>query len=344
MTPDPWPFAPWVRVDRGGRPEALLQGALVVMDDIGRPLAHSGDPGWSTYARSSLKMIQALPLVRSGAADRFGLEPRHLALCCASHSGEPAHVATAREILARCGSDESVLHCGPHPPFHDESAAELVRRGETPLAIHSDCSGKHAGMIATCVHRGWPVETYWQPDHPLQLEIRLTLGELADVEDLPFAIDGCGVPTFFLPIDRFAHALARFVAGTGPAAPDANHTGRLFDAMVAHPEMVGGTGRYCTELARATNRPTLAKGGAEGIYAAAWRDDDGRGVALVAKAASGDERCREFAVTEAMAQLGCLDDDGLARLAPFHTAPLRNWAGEVVGERVALLELERPDR
>jgi L-asparaginase II len=344
IAPKPWPFEPWVRVDRGGRPEAILQGALVVVDDRGRELARSGDPSWGTYLRSSVKMIQALPLVRSGAADRFGLTPRHLAVCCASHHGEPMHVAAVREVLAACGRDESVLHCGPHPPFHAASAAELVRRGEPYRPIHSDCSGKHSGMITTCVHRGWPVETYWEGDHPIQREIRATLAALAGIDEPPFAIDGCGVPTFFLALESFALAVARFAAGAGPAEKDAAHTARLFDAMRTHPEMVAGTDGFCTELMRAANRPLIAKGGAEGLYVAAWREDDGRGVALVAKAAAGDARCRSFSVTEALSQLGLLDEAGLARLAPFHRGPVRNWAGTEVGELVSLLALEGPGR
>lgn len=340
----PWPFAPWVRVDRGGRPEAILLGALVVMDSAGRELARSGDPEWGTYLRSSVKMIQALPLLRSGAADAFGLEPRHLAVCCASHHGEPMHVAAVREILARCGQDESVLHCGAHPPYHAPAAAELIRRGEEPGRIHSDCSGKHSGMIATSVHRGWPVETYWQPEHPVQREIRGALAAYAEIDEPPFAIDGCGLPTFFLSLERFALAVAHFVAGAGPAEADAAHTARLFDAMTTHPEMVAGTDGYCTELMRAANRPLIAKGGAEGLYLAAWREDDGRGVALVAKAAAGDARCRSFAVTEALSRLGLLDEAGLARLAPFHRGPVRNWAGTEVGELVPLLELDGPGR
>ncbi|MBZ0269131.1 asparaginase, partial [bacterium] len=200
------PFVPLVRLDRGGRAEVTMHGAVVVADDAGNVRAACGDPGVPTYLRSSVKMIQALPLVRSGAADAFALTPRHLAVCCASHSGEEKHTAAVREILAACGRSEDDLHCGPHPPFHRGSAEELIRRGEAPAAIHSDCSGKHAGMIAACVHRGWPVDGYWQGDHPLQEEIRATLARLAGIEPPPFAIDGCGVPTFYVPLGAFAFA------------------------------------------------------------------------------------------------------------------------------------------
>ncbi len=333
-------YAPWVRIDRGERTEALHAGALVVVDDLDRERAALGSPAAQTYLRSSVKMFQALPLVESGAADAFGFEAEHLALACASHSGEPFHVEGVREMLRRCGRTEEDLHCGPHAPEHAPSAEALARSGESPARIHNGCSGKHAGMIATCVHRGWPVDTYWQPNHPLQTEIRRTLGTLAGVtpEAVPIAIDGCGVPTFHLSLREFARAGARFVAGTGPARALAASTHRLGEAMRSHPESVAGSGRFCTMLMRAAPRPLLGKGGAEGLYLAAWREEE-RGVALVAKAAAGDSRSVNFAVAEALHQLRVLDDEALVELAEHHRGPVRNWAGEPVGERHALFEL-----
>jgi L-asparaginase II len=339
--PEPWPFRPWVGVERGGHLESVHDGLLVVVDDRGEVRASWGDPSWRSFLRSSAKMMQALPLVESGAADRFGLEARHLALCCASHSGEPVHVGGVREILSRAGLDEGLLHCGPHAPVHGDSARELVRLGERPRSIHNNCSGKHAGMLAACAHRGWDVAGYWKPDHPLQREILAALGELADVDPdtIEHGVDGCGVPAFRMPAVRFAHALARFAATNGAARRHAGAAARLFAAMTAHPELVGGSGRFCTELPRAARRPLLAKAGAEGFYAVAWREEPGRGVALAAKAAAGDSRSRDFAVTEALRQLGILDADGVERLAPFHSGPLRNHAGEAVGRLTSLMDL-----
>jgi L-asparaginase II len=330
-----------VGVERGGFLESVHDGLLVVVDDRGEERARWGDPSWTSFLRSSAKMIQALPLVESGAADAFGLEPEHLALCCASHSGEPVHVDGVREILARAGVKESLLHCGPHAPVHGPSAADLVRSGEPPGAIHNNCSGKHAGMLATCAHRGWPATGYWKAEHPLQREIVLGLAELADVDpaSIGHGVDGCGVPAFRLPVERFAHALARFAAGNGAAGRHSDAAARLFAAMTEHPERVGGTGRFCTELPRAARRPLLAKAGAEGFYAAAWREDSGRGVALAAKSAGGDSRSRDFAVTEALRQLGVLDADGVERLSPFHAGPLRTHAGEPVGRLTSLMDL-----
>lgn len=343
----PSPFRPWVHVVRGGHVESVHEGILVVVDDEGNVRATWGDPEWPTFLRSSLKMFQAIPVVESGAADAFGYGPRHLALVCASHNGEPEHVELARDLLFRAGRSESELRCGAHPPAHDSTRREMTRRSERWAAIHNNCSGKHAGMLSVCTRRSWDVSTYLTPEHPLQREIVSVFAEYADLDaaKIPLGIDGCGVPTLYAPIAAFARALARFAgAGAGrrahpSMAPHAAAAARLFDAMTSHPELVGGTGRFCTELPRAAGRPLLAKAGAEGFYAVAWREPDGRGVALAAKAAAGDSRSRDFAVTEALLQLGVLSADGAGRLAPFHAGPMKNHAGTVVGKMESAMEL-----
>jgi L-asparaginase II len=332
-----------VRVDRGGYPESFHEGLLVVVDDRGEVRAAWGDPQWPAFPRSSAKPIQALALVESGAADAFRLREEHLALCCASHSGEPVHVRGVREILSRIGLDESHLHCGAHAPVHAGSAHELLRLGEEPSAVHNNCSGKHAGMLACCVRRGWETSRYWDPEHPLQREIVSTLASLSDSDPpaIAYGVDGCGVPAFRLPVFRFALALARCASTNGAAGPHAEPAARVLAAMRAHPELVGGSGRFCTELPRAATRPLVAKAGAEGYYAVAWNEDSGRGVALAVKSAGGDSRSRDFVVTEALHQLGLLGAAGLRRLAPFHSGPTRNHGGDVVGRLTSLMDLGR---
>jgi L-asparaginase II len=334
-----WPFRPWVCVERGGRAESYHAGILVVVDDESTVRASWGDPQWPSYLRSSLKMIQALPLVESGAADAFGLTPRELAIACASHRGAAAHVEAAARILQCAGLGPEHLLCGAHAPYDRKSRQDLVRRGESPSPLHNNCSGKHAGMLATCAHRGWDLASYQRADHPLQREIATALATLAGLEEpLEHAVDGCGVPTFRIPLVRFGIALARFVSGRGPGGAHHQAACRLFDAMHQHPDMISGKGGFCTEVAQAANRPILAKGGAEGMYGVAWREDAGRGVALVAKDAAGESRGRDFAVVEAMRQLGLLDARGLERMSSFHSAPLRNHAGTEVGRLVAMFD------
>ncbi len=332
------PFRPWVRIERGGFPESVGAGALLVVDEDGCVRASWGDPGASVFPRSSAKPFQALPLVASGAVDALGLTAPLVALCAASHSGEPVHVEGVTAILRAAGADESLLHCGPHAPSHAGSAEALVRAGEAPRRIHNNCSGKHAGMIAAATHRGEDPATYWRPDHPLQGDIRRALSELAGVDAVAVAhaVDGCGVPAWRLPLAAVARAGARLASRRGAAGAWADAGARIFDAMAAHPGMVAGTGRFDTVLGEATGRTLLTKGGAEGFQLVAWREPDGRGVALCAKSAAGDARTGNFAVVETLCRLGVIGAGALPALARFHRGPLRNHAGEDVGRMVSL--------
>jgi L-asparaginase II len=335
------PFRPWAVVERAGQPESFHEGLLAVVDDAGKTRASWGEPDFPVFLRSSLKMVQAIPFVESLACDAPGLGPQHIAISCSSHCGESFHIAAVQEILESAGLTPEALACGAHWPLHEESRHELVRRGEKARPIHNNCSGKHAGMLATCVRRGWDIKEYLRAEHPLQREIAAILAELAEVDlsSIPHGVDGCGVPTFRLSSVAFARALARFVSrrtlGRHSAAAS-----RTLDAMRAHPEMVAGTGRFCTLLMKSLDRPALAKGGAEGLYVVAWRERSGEGVALCAKSASGDSRSRDFAVTEALFQLGLLDEPGLERLARFHRGALRNYSGTIVGRMISLLNLK----
>jgi L-asparaginase II len=331
-------------VERGGLPESEHAGVLAVADDEGELRAAWGDPEVAVFPRSSAKPLQAVPLVESGAADALGLTPAQIAVCCASHSGEDVHLAAVRAVLEAAGASESVFRCGAHAPLHEESARALVRRGEAPRPIHNNCSGKHAGMIATCAHLRHDVPGYWRADHPLQLEIRAILAELGGVPagSIRRAVDGCGVPAWFLPLVAVARAVARLASGRGAAGRHAAASERVFDAMWRHPEMVAGKERFDTELVLAAGRPLLSKGGAEGFHVVAWREEDGRGVGLAAKAAAGDARSGDFAVVETLRRLRVLDDSACTRLSRFHAGPIRNHAGEDVGRLASLFEPSEP--
>ena len=162
---------PLVAVTRGRQPESVHRGAVVVVDPSGRLRYAAGDQALPLYLRSSAKPLQAIPLVESGAADRFDLTERELAVICGSHSGEPMHLDAVRAILAKAGLDEGMLQCGAHPPLDAAQAAALISTGQPPAPIHNNCSGKHAGMLAACRFRDWPVDSYLDPHHPLQRNI-----------------------------------------------------------------------------------------------------------------------------------------------------------------------------
>jgi L-asparaginase II len=288
------------------------------------------------FARSAIKPLQALPLIELGVTDRYGLSERELALCCASHSGEEYHTEAARSILRKIGVDETALACGPHAPFHEPSAAALSSSGVEPGRIHNNCSGKHAGMLALARCQGWPIAGYQQAAHPVQKLMLETVARWTAMaeEEIPIAVDGCGVATFALPLRRMAGAFARLAAAArrGDAAP-----ARIVEAMTRHPAYVAGSGRLCSAVMRAADGRLIAKTGAEGVYCAAVPGAE-LGVAL--KVEDGAKRAAEPAVLAVLRALGLLSDDAMADLAEFASPTIRNTRGEVVGAIRPAIELQ----
>jgi L-asparaginase II len=272
--------APVAAVWRGDQIESVHHGRYVVCDTQGEIKDSLGDPKSYVYLRSSAKPFQALPLIFSGAADAFGLTEEELAVACASHSAEPRHLSAVRSILRRAGLSEDDLQNGAHPPRHVLTAARLARNGEKPRPIHGNCSGKHAGMLAVCVHAGWDPAGYRDPEGPLQKLVRRTVAKLCglETESIQIAGDGCGVPVFALPLQNLALGFTRLATGGAEDFPEdlLEATLRVRDAMRAHPFMVAGTGRFDTRLMEETD--LIAKSGAEGVFAAG--DPEGWGLAL----------------------------------------------------------------
>ena len=313
---------------RSGHVESVHRVHVAVVDAAGALVARAGDPQLVTFWRSASKAFQALPLVQDGAAEAYGYGPRELALACASHSSEPVHRELALRMLALAGNGEAQLACGPHPPLSQAVAEAALREGVTPTAHWSNCSGKHAGMLALARHRGWPLEGYARQGHPLQERL---LDEVARWSGTPRgdilqAVDGCTAVNFGLPLRAMATAFARLATSQEPAAR------RLCEAMVLHPELVAGTGRLCTELMALAKGSVLAKVGAEGIYSAAVVPL-GLGIAL--KVEDGDMRCSPPALLRVLGELleraggrAALD---LGPLAHHAEPPLRTTRGEQVG-------------
>ena len=288
---------------RNGRSQAVHTGHAVLLGRGGKVLRSWGDPGTQAYWRSSLKPIQAEALVATGAADRFGLGPDLLAVACASHSGEPRHVAGARAILAAAGLSEKDLQCGPHEPYGGRLSGPEPAGGWT--SIHNNCSGKHAAMLAACVHNGWPTETYLDPENPLQRRVRALVGDLTG-EPVAWGVDGCSAPTFWSSLAGMARAWQRH---------DQTAAGRrAYDAMAADPFMVGGTGRFCTALLQAGKGGLLGKVGAAGLYVALHRPT---GQAFALKVAAGARDAHELAAAHLADAAGWLDEDARALLRPW---------------------------
>jgi L-asparaginase II len=325
-----------VEVRRGAIVESRHRGAIVIAEPDGHVVKHLGDDGFVTSTRSTIKPIQAIPFITSGAADHFNVDERELAVVCASHEGEPIHTETVAGMLARAGLDESALRCGAHAPYNAETARKLEAGGLPFTQLHNNCSGKHTGMLMTAVLRGLPLDDYVSAEHPVQREIVSTFARMADLdENLPTAIDGCSAPTFGVPLRSLAVAFARLVnpSDEDPAAARATH--RIVAAMINHPEMVGGTkGRFDTELLRAGHGKLVCKIGAEASYSVGVlpceRFPRGAGIAL--KMEDGSYRGLGPTVVETLAQLGVLNEDEVGQLARYHRPLVENRRGVNVGE------------
>ena len=326
-------YVPLVEVRRGGTAESVHFGAIAVVDAGGRTIASAGDLATPVVLRSTAKPAQVLPLLDSGAAERFGFSEEEIAVMIGSHGGEPFHVEAVRSILKKAGLQQTALLCGAHAPNHKPSAQAMRRLGQHPSALHNNCSGKHAGMLALAVHLGAPVAAYLDPEHPVQTRIRSRLEALAGLDPgtAGMAIDGCSAPTFIMPLGSLALLYARLPAGEGDGGTPGAATRRAVAAMRRHPEMIAGSDRLCTELMRRGRGGLIAKIGAEGMYGMAF-ERDGRSLGIALKIADGDgQRARFGAALEALHQLGALSAGDKAALRERFVGEVRNHRGLLVG-------------
>lgn len=340
-----------VEVSRGAIVESRHRGAIVLADPDAKILAQIGDANLVTSMRSAIKPIQALPIITSGAADHFHLTDREMAAACASHEGELIHTETVAGMLARAGLDESALLCGAHAPYNADRAKELERDGLPFNQLHNNCSGKHAGMLMTAVYRDLSINDYVSVEHPIQREIITTFARLGDLdENFPTAIDGCSAPTFGVPLRSLAVAFARLVNSASDKPSKvlldtvlANAAKRAVRAITQYPEMIGGTtGRFDTELLRASSGKLICKIGAEAVYAIGILPCERfpRGAGLALKMEDGSYRGLAPAVIETLVQLGVLDKEETARLNSFYRPILDNRRGLLVGEVRAIFNFE----
>jgi L-asparaginase II len=318
-----------VEVTRGKLVESRHRGAVAVVDADGGRVFTLGDVETPIYPRSAVKALQALALVESGAADRFAFGDEELALACASHAGEPGHVAGVARMLACAGLPETALQCGTHPPMHKPSAEAITRAGKQPSSLHHNCSGKHAGFLCAACAMDADVGSYCSASHLVQLEVRAALENMSGT---PFAgehvgIDGCSVPTFALPLTALARAFARLGTGQGLAAKRAAAARRLRLACAAKPWHVAGTGMFVTEIMQRFGERVFVKTGAEGAYCAALPE---RGLGIAVKCEDGAGRAAEAATAAVIARF--VDGDERAFLERFARCPVRNWRGIAVGE------------
>ena len=316
-----------VVVERGRTEESRHRVHAVVAEASGAVVRCWGDSDRVVLLRSAAKPFQAVPLIEDGAADHFGLAEKEIALCCGSHNSEDVHVATARSILAKAGVAESRLACGPHRPLLSRRAREMAEAGVRPSPVTSNCSGKHAGMLALAAHHGWPLDGYEGPDHPVQRriarEVDRWMGTSAQAE-AAWEVDGCGVPTFAVPMAVAAVGAARLAVASRAPGP----AQRVVGAMTRHPFMVAGTKRLCTRLMEEERGRLFAKVGAEGIYVAG---DPERGVGVALKVEDGAWRAAPPALMAVLDRAGLLSPGVAETLAEFASPSLTNTLGDAVG-------------
>jgi L-asparaginase II len=324
---------------RGGIVESMHRGAIAIVDADGSLHTATGDIERPVFPRSAVKVLQALPLVQSGAAERFGLVDEELALACASHGGEPRHAETAAGMLAKAGVDAQALECGTHWPYHDAAIKALAAAGASPSALHNNCSGKHAGFVCVgclmAADRGADVRGflrgYVQPDHPVMREVTASLESTTGyrLADAARGVDGCSIPTYAVPLRHLAHAFAKVATGVGLSAGQAAAALRLRRAVAAAPFMVAGSGRFDTRVMQALGERVFCKVGAEGVHCAAL-PELGLGVAI--KMDDGNNaRAVEVVMAAVIRRLLPMEGEAATLLQSLADVALRNWNGIEVG-------------
>ena len=326
-------LVPLIETYRGGTLENQHFGVVAVVDSQGRVLAHAGDPQRLVFTRSTLKALQALPLMEAGGPKLFGFAREQVAMMCASHSGEAMHVTQVQGMLDKTGLSTGTLQCGCHVPYFTELGLPAGKFDER----HNNCSGKHAGFLAWCVQHGQPVANYLAPAHPLQQAIRRDVARAVGLaaDDLKMGIDGCSAPNFAMPLASLARGYARLATGAADSEFGESFA-QLADAMTAHPDLVSGTGRSDQAFMRAGRGDWVTKVGAEGVQAFASRS---RQQAFAIKMVDGNKVALFAAVVAVLDQLGWLDARQREELRPWRAEAIANARGTQVGERKPVFTL-----
>lgn len=311
-----------IQLIRGNAVESRHRVHAVVMDQAGKKNHHWGNGSLPVFPRSAVKLMQAMPWMSLGIHEKYKLSSEDLAMACASHYGEKIHTERAAKWLAKIGCSESDLECGSHIPYDDEAANQLVRENKRPCQLHNNCSGKHSGMLMGCKEMGFATSGYSNFDHPYQAEVRKYLDLFTGMKlGERWGIDGCGIPTYSMPIDALGLAMARAADSKNLGSEIHNAVTALNKAIRERPLYFGGAESLCSKVVLASQGRVLAKVGAEGIYGA-WIEEAGFGIAL--KAEDGTARAAELALLTILRWLG---------FDFLHEHFLhKRWTGEIVGQ------------
>ena len=317
-----------VEVVRGTVVESRHRVHAAVVDAAGLLRASAGDPEMVTFVRSAAKPFQALPVIAEGAMERFGITLEEVSVMCGSHSGESRHVDAVTSILRRIGMDGEALACGPQAPYDREARRVLAEAGLEPGRLHNNCSGKHAGMLALARSNGWDPQGYHLPEHPVQGRMLAEMSRWMDLppEAMALGTDGCAAVTVGVPVRSMALGFARLAQAARMGEREPTY---VVGSMTSYPEMVGGTGRLCTDMMSCTAGRLFAKVGAEGVYCVGV---PGAELGIAVKIEDGTQRAVGPAILAILRELDLISEDDLGMLLPHAYPEVLNTRGEVVGQ------------
>jgi len=320
--------------------ESIHRGDVAIVNENGKDLYKYGDINKITYWRSAAKPFQTLPLIFTGTAQKYSFTEKELAIMAASHSGEPAHTRVIKTILDKIGLDESYLKCGVHSPLHKKTAKELLKAGKKPGPVHNNCSGKHCSLLALCKYHDWPLTTYYEKSHPVQKLIIKTISDITkvSVNNIYYGEDGCGVIVFGIPVRNMAYAYARLANPNSLPVKYRKAARIMASCMEKYPRMVGGTGRFNTDLMNVTGNKFVAKSGAEGVFCIGVHGKMG----ITVKIEDGNKRAIPPVILQILSQLGIISaaDIKKQKLEKYQKPSVINNLGHEVGKIVPEFELK----
>ena len=320
------------KVTRGDFTESIHVVFAVAIDENGEIFFSSGDPHYLTCIRSALKPFQAAAAIKAGAVDAAGFSDNHIALMCGSHKGEREHIDTARQMLQKLGLSSDDYECGAHFPSHKDTRYGMIKNGQDALALHNNCSGKHAGMLALAKHLNQRTKGYIQKDHPVQETIFALLEEYTGLDDIPTSIDGCSAPTPFMTLATIAGLFQKLGSG------EYLELERAYQAMVKHPFLISGSNSFDTLFIEVKNGHGVTKIGGESIRGVSIKKSDGGCVGLALKVLDGNFRALSPATMKVLEHLQLLNKKELSRLERFNTGILKNHNQIEIGRIEAILD------
>ncbi|WP_203247835.1 asparaginase [Sporosarcina beigongshangi] len=319
-----------VNVERGDLVESIHRGHIVIVNSKGEVVASKGDINKVVYARSSMKPLQAIPIVETGAMDHYDFDEWDLSLTCASHNGEDQHTDRVTSILQRLDLGASDLQCGMHSPRWPEAYENLIKSGKKLTPVYNNCSGKHSGMLATAKHMHETLEDYYKLDHPVQQRILSVISEMTETsrDDIAIGIDGCGVPVHGVPLKNLAVGFAKLADPSELSEARQQAIQKITSAMMKTPEMVGGTERFCTDFMKVMQGKMFGKSGAEGVYCIGVPE---MGIGIALKIEDGNGRATSSVAIETLSQLNLINEEEKKQLEIHHLPKLLNARKEIIG-------------